>query len=107
MKFLISLLLFPALIVVAAAWGCLVFYRYGIDAPLAAEFTSKAHTFKAFIYMAMGIGLPAAVISTVAGCALVILLFIFKSWARAIVSGAIAFSGGYIWWYFLTVNYPA
>ncbi len=63
--------------------------------------------FKAFLYMAMGIGLPASIASMVAGSALVVLSFIFKSWARAIVSGAIACSGGYIWWYLLHVDYPA
>ena len=107
MKFIISLLLFPTLIIVAAAWGCYAFYKYGIHDPLAADFTSKAHTFKAFLYMAMGIGLPASIVSMLSGSALVVLSFIFKSWARAIVSGAIACSGGYIWWYLLHVDYPA
>lgn len=107
MKFFISLLLFVTLVFAAAAWGCYAFYQYGIHDPLAAEFTSKAHTFKAFLYMAMGIGLPAAIVSSLAGSALIVLSFIFKSWARAAVSAAIAFSGGYIWWYFLTVDYPA
>lgn len=107
MKFIISLLLFPAISIALTAWGCLAFYRYGINDPLAAEFTSKAHTFKAFMYMAMGIGMPAAVVSTLAGAALVVLSFIFKSWIRACVAGAVAFGSGYIWWYFLTVDYPA
>ncbi|MBR2435741.1 MAG: hypothetical protein IKB22_09750 [Lentisphaeria bacterium] len=106
MKTVISILLFPCILVVLAAWGCYAFYCNGISDPLAAEFTSKAHTFKAFLYMAMGIGLPGAILCSVCGSALVVLSFIFKSWSRAVISGLIAASGVYIWLYFLNVDYP-
>ena len=108
MKLLISILLFPTLLVILAAFGCFCFYRYGIANPLSAGGeTSDAHLLKAFLYMAMGTGLPLSVIAFVSGCILSAASFLFKSWTRAAFSAGIAAAGMYFWLYFMNTPLPS
>ena len=107
MKFLISILLFPTLLVVLVAFGCYCFYRYGIANPLSAGGeTSDAHLLKAFLYMAMGTGLPLSILSFVSGSVLTVVSLLFKSLTRAILSGGIAAAGMYFWLYFMNTPLP-
>jgi len=108
MKFLISVLLFPTLLVILVALGCYCFYRYGIANPLSAGGeTSDAHILKAFLHMSMGIGLPLSILSFVSGCVLTVVSLVFKSWTRAALSGGIAAAGMYFWIYFMNVPLPS
>ena len=106
MKLIISILLFPSFLAILLAWGCYSFYRYGMAQALSSEFTSSAHLLKAFMYMAMGTGIPLAMFSALTGAVLTLCSFIFKSWTRAVFSMGIAGSGGYIWYYFLQTAFP-
>lgn len=107
MKFLISVLLFPTLLVILLAFGCYCFYRYGITNPLSAGGeTSDAHLLKAFLHMSMGIGLPLSILSFVSGCILTVVSLVFKSWTRAAFSGGIAAAGMYFWLYFMNAPLP-
>ncbi len=108
MKLLISILLFPTLLIILLAFGCFAFYRYGIANPLAAGGeTSDAHLLKAFLYMAMGAGLPLSILAFISGCVLTAASFLFKSWTRAVLSGGIAAAAMYFWLYFMNTPYPS
>ena len=108
MKLLISILLFPTLLVILAAFGCYGFYRYGIANPLSAGGeTSDAHLLKAFLHMAMGTGLPLSILAFVSGSVLTVVSFLFKSWTRAILSGGIATAAMYFWLYFMNAPLPS
>ncbi len=107
MKLIISLLLFPSFVSILLAYGCYGFYKFGMADILSSEFTSRAHIWKAFMYMAMGSGLPLAVFSFLTAVPLAFCAFVFKSWTRAVFAIAIAASGMYIWLYFLNVDFPA
>lgn len=106
MKFLISILLIPAEIAAFVTAACWAFYFFCHNSSLASDVTPGAHTLKAFLYSAIGIGLPGAVFCTVYCIVLAALSFIFKSWTKAIFSLAIATGGVYVWNYFLNIPYP-
>lgn len=107
MKFFISILLFPMVLVILLAFGCYAFYRYGIANPLSAGGeTHDAHLLKAFLYMSMGAGLPLSILAFLSGCVLTVCSFLFKSWSRALFSGGIAAAGMYFWLYFMNAPYP-
>jgi len=108
MKLLISILLFPTVLIILVALGCYGFYRYGIANPLSAGGeTSDAHMLKAFLYMAVGVGLPLSILSFISGCVLTVASFIFKSWSRAALSIGIAAAGMYFWLYFVNTPFPS
>ena len=108
MKLLISILLFPTLLVLLLAFGCYAFYRYGIANPLSAGGeTSDAHLLKAFLYMSMGAGLPLSILSFLSGCVLTVASFLFKSWTRAFLSVGIATAGMHFWLYFMNTPFPS
>ena len=106
MKIVISILLIPLEILAFLTFAMWGFYFLCADMELASSSTPQAHVFKALLYMAIGLGLPGAVLCTLAGTALGIASFIFKSWTRAVLSLAVAAGGVYVWYYFLNVSYP-
>lgn len=104
MKFLLSVLMLPLIILILIAGLCIGFFVSCVNLEMLHTGLPSAHTMKGCLYIAVGIGLPAAVLSAVAGAALVVCAFVFKSWSRAIVCAAIGAGGFLIWRYF--VNYP-
>ena len=103
-KFIISILLFPVLILLAldgiAAGICKWIVSGGFSG---AE--SAVHSAKATAYFLIGSGLTLSVICVAAGIPLMILSFIFKSWRRALVSGGIALIAAALWRYFMLLPY--
>lgn len=106
MKILISILMFPAFIVLGLSSVCWGFVRCMMARPELTQDTAAVHSLKGCIYIAIGCGLPLTVAAAAFGAVLVILSFIFKSWTRAIVSGAIAFAAVMMWLYFLNIPFP-
>jgi len=107
MKLLISILMFPVIILLSLAglcWGFVVICLSHTDF-FQAE-TAQAHTVKGCLYTAIGCGLPLSVATAAAGAVLVVLSFIFKSWTRAILAGGAAFLAIWMWLYFLNITYP-
>ena len=107
MKLIISLLMFPAFLSLIFSGLCGGFYFSCSQLSMAGEYSFPGHLLKAFLYIAIGIGLSCSIFSVIAGIVLTVVSFIFKSWSRAIVSLAIAFFAGYLWRYFLYVALPS
>ncbi len=107
MKLLLSILMFPSFLALITGGLCCGFYFCCHELPLAGEYSFSGHILKAFLYIAMGLGLSCSVFSVLAGIILTILSFVFKSWTRATASAALVFFGGSLWQYFLTVTVPS
>jgi len=103
-KFLISLLLFPVLVLLAldgiAAGVCHWLVSGGFSGSEA-----SAHTAKAVAYFMIASGLTLSVICTTAGIPLTVLSFIFKSWKRALISIGVTLAAVALWRYFLYLPY--
>ena len=103
-KFLISLLIFPVLVLLAldgiAAGICQWLVSGGGSGSEAA-----AHTAKAVAYFMIASGLTLSVICVAAGIPLTVLSFIFKSWKRALVSIGVTVAAAALWRYFLLLPY--
>lgn len=103
-KFLISLLIFPVLFLLAldgiAAGVCQWIVSGGFSGP-----ESAVHSAKATAYFMIASGLSLSVICVAAGIPLIILSFIFKSWKRAIISIGITLAAAALWRYFMLLPY--
>ena len=103
-KFLISLLLFPVLFLLAldgiAAGICCWLVSRGFSG---AE--SAVHSAKATAYFMIASGLTLSVICVALGIPLMILSFVFKSWRRAILCIVITLGAAALWRYFMLLPY--
>lgn len=103
MKIILSIFILPSFLAAVFAAVCAFFYFSCSGMDLAREYTFGGHVFAAFIYMSIGVGLPLAMFSSVAGIILTLLSFILKSWTRAFVSIITAFAGIYTWFYMVNL----
>ena len=103
-KFLISLLLFPVLFLLAldgiAAGVCQWIVSGGFSGP-----ESAVHSAKATAYFMIGSGLTLSVICVALGIPLMVLSFVFKSWRRAILCIVITLGAAALWRYFMLLPY--
>ena len=103
-KFIISLLIFPVLVLLAldgiAAGICKWIVSGGFSGP-----ESAVHSAKAMAYFMIGSGLTLSVICVAMGIPLMILSFIFKSWRRALISIGITLAAAALWRYFMLLPY--
>ena len=103
-KFIISLLLFPVLVLLAldgiAAGICKWLVSGGFSGP-----ESAVHSAKATAYFMIGSGLTLSVICVALGIPLMVLSFIFKSWRRAFISIGIILAAAALWRYFMLLPY--
>ena len=103
-KFLISLLLFPVLFLLAldgvAAGVCQWIVSGGFSGP-----ESAVHSAKATAYFMIASGLTLSVVCVATGIPLMILSFIFKSWRRALVSIGVTLIAAALWRYFMLLPY--
>ena len=103
-KFLISLLLFPVLFLLAldgiAAGICQWIVSGGFSGP-----ESAVHSAKATAYFLIASGLTLSVVCVAAGIPLMVASFIFKSWRRAIISIGITLAAAALWRYFMLLPY--
>jgi len=104
MKTLLSLFIFPLLIISVSSFLLAGFFQHFVGSELALEDTITGHAFSGLIWFSMFAGLLLAVASALGGIVLIILSFILKSWSRAILSAGACALGFYIWLYFLSVE---
>ena len=104
-KFLISLLLFPVLVLLAldgiAAGVC----KWLISRGFSGGPESAVHSAKATVYYMIAGGLTLSMICCAVGILLTILSFVFKSWRRAFVSIGITLAAAALWHFFLGQPY--
>ncbi len=106
MKLIISILTFPLVLALSLAGLGALTVKLLLDSSMIAGESATAHTVKGIVYVCIGSGLPLAIVSAVAGAALMVLAFIFKSWTRAVVTGGLGFLAVLLWLYFLEIPYP-
>ena len=103
-KFIISLLIFPVLVLLAldgiAAGICKWIVSGGFSGSV-----SAVHSAKATADFLIGSGLTLSVICVAMGIPLMILSFIFKSWRRALISIGITLAAAALWRYFMLLPY--
>ena len=103
-KFIISLLLFPVLFLLAldgiAAGVCQWIVSGGFSGP-----ESAVHSAKATAYFMIASGLTLSIVCVAAGIPLMIASFIFKSWRRALISIGITLAAAALWRYFMLLPY--
>ena len=103
-KFVISLLLFPVLFLLAldgiAAGICQWIVSGGFSGP-----ESAVHSAKATAYFLIASGLTLSMVCVATGIPLMVVSFIFKSWKRAIVSIGITLAAAALWRYFMLLPY--
>ena len=103
-KFVISLLPFPVLFLLAldgiAAGICQWIVSGGFSGP-----ESAVHSAKATAYFLIASGLTLSMVCVATGIPLMVVSFIFKSWKRAIVSIGITLAAAALWRYFMLLPY--
>ena len=103
-KFLISLLLFPVLILLVldgvAAGICMWLVSGGFSGP-----ESAVHSAKATAYFMIASGLTLSIVCVASGIPLMIASFIFKSWRRALLCIGITLAAAALWRYFMLLPY--
>lgn len=106
MKFLISFLLFFTGIVLGLAAGGAGLILLGSGAAEGWRTAGASPGFWGYLMLSflnamMSLGLILAVVSAVSAAGLCLLSFIFKSWTRAVVAGAMCFGSVSVWLYLL------
>lgn len=106
MKFILSILMLPLIVALSLAGLLYGFFTLCVNLACLQSGSSGAHALKGCLYLAAGIGLPLAVLTTLTGVFLAFCAFVFKSWSRAIVSLSAAFLAFLIWRCFLFFPLP-
>ena len=103
-KFILSLLTFPVLFLLAldgiAAGICKWIVSRGFTGT-----ESAVHSAKATAYFMIASGLTLSVVCVALGIPLMVLSFVFKSWRRAILCIVITLGAAALWRYFMLLPY--